>query len=1056
MTFETYFNYLMASKIFWLLLVMILSISTFGFWICSILIISFMTSITGFVVTSYYEKNRRIYINFNSARQKPKRRPLPILGIPKVVSQMNSFPDCPKYDQRLTGSNEIDEPLQEIIIYILRDFIQSWYKSVSSNEDFLIDLNEMCRRMINNFSNNAKQVNWLSFFTQGVVEEFTSHLRLYRHAELIVKKKQKEKLNNPPSIESVFFDLETNAEGSICRENVCTSSESEIAYMRYISDVVLYLLLPPDDFNNRVLKQCLREVLLCSVLQPLISQFSDPDVINQNLIWMCKDHPLSSKSLLSVLRRTDNNEELNAFFQICKHELKVQNAKDTGDKDEMKKYMRSIMFVQNIARQRYDKLVGLSKVADTDFSEFYLERDCTDSPHLGNSAKLVSLPFDVILNNNIALHYFTQYLINIEAEGYVFLYHNIESFRTTVGLLAEDILPDQQSINEKLRDLALQIFDTHLGANATSRVNLDETLLRKLLSRLKTETITETCFDEVQEKVYEILENEFYLTGFKDSKQYVKLLAELDLLHDLNSSSDIDSLSSSKSEEEEKFNCDTVVPTDEEMLNELLSVEISPEDFDFPDISSGPLLEEAKEIGTLYAEVHSTGITHHAGRTFAVYAISVCHQRIDGPEEKWFVIRRYSEFYDFHELLVSKYPVLASYNFPPKKPFNNLSRQLMEKRRHMLNGFIQFLLSPEMLAVCDGLNLLVYNFLQPNVSENKKKSFIRSVVNPFKTSVKTVSQIVKMVPDTFFELKGGLVRNFFRNSEIDSCDVPDGKFLPFKDSRAEDIPFRIILLLMDEVFNLRNKDLWFRRRIMALLRQIIKTMQGGAINRKIKEYIRGLTSVTQIAEWLKILCASVWPDGVLAGPSPERDQNTKLRTCIAAKTLLFSAIPDELKHIIGYETSFKGAMLIFNMFQYPSLNRRLLFVLLENFLTVLFPENKMPELFEKLHLPSDRLKKVYTASVDKINRDQQTSQGITKVIETKPNEDFETKLNEVKEKPNVKVRKEPKNKLSFQCLSQQNSLPSPKPKRRKKSVEKAIFYTELPEKEDAVILPLSR
>lgn len=48
------------------------------------------------------------------------------------------------------------------------------------------------------------------------------------------------------------------------------------------------------------------------------------------------------------------------------------------------------------------------------------------------------------------------------------------------------------------------------------------------------------------------------------------------------------------------------------------------------------------------------GITHHAGRTFAVYAISVSHHRMEGPEEKWFVVRRYSEFYDFHEMLIEK------------------------------------------------------------------------------------------------------------------------------------------------------------------------------------------------------------------------------------------------------------------------------------------------------------------------------------------------------------------------------------------------------------------
>lgn len=37
--------------------------------------------------------------------------------------------------------------------------------------------------------------------------------------------------------------------------------------------------------------------------------------------------------MLGVLRRTDNKEELTAFRQITKHEMKVQNSKDTGDKD---------------------------------------------------------------------------------------------------------------------------------------------------------------------------------------------------------------------------------------------------------------------------------------------------------------------------------------------------------------------------------------------------------------------------------------------------------------------------------------------------------------------------------------------------------------------------------------------------------------------------------------------------------------------------------------------------------------------------------------------------
>ncbi|PRD34344.1 UNVERIFIED_CONTAM: Snx13 [Trichonephila clavipes] len=497
------------------------------------------------------------------------------------------------------------------------------------------------------------------------------------------------------------------------------------------------------------------------------------------------------------------------------------------------------------------------------------------------------------------------------------------------------------------------------------------------------------------------------------------------------------------------------------MLNELLTAEIQT-DFDFPDMSSGPVSDENKEVGILFAEVHSTGITHHAGRTFAVYAISVSHFRADGSEDKWFIVRRYSEFYDFHEAITSKFPLLASFNFPSKKPFNNLTRQLMEKRRHMLNEFIQFILSSEILAVCDGLKIMVYNFLQPNVTEKAKKSFIRSVgtfVNPIKSSVKTVGHFARLVPDTFFELKVGFFKTFFKNHEVDSNN--EIKPVIFKENRADDIPFRIMLLLMDEVFNLRNKDLWFRRRIMALLRQIIKTMQGGAINRKIKDYVQGMTSATQIAEWLKLLSKSIWPDGKLAATAPDRDFNTKMRTRMLAKMLLFSAIPDELKHIIGYETSYKGAMLIFNLFQYPSLNRRLLLVLFESFLKNLFPNNKFPELFKKLHSESTSLVSAQNISMEKIDNDQLTLQDTPKIPEIVSHspeiEKKSSKTNppEIKDKLKTKVRKEPKSNFFLECLPQSN-MSSPVSKKRKKSVESAIFYTDFGKEEDSVILPLRR
>jgi len=47
----------------------------------------------------------------------------------------------------------------------------------------------------------------------------------------------------------------------------------------------------------------------------------------------------------------------------------------------------------------------------------------------------------------------------------------------------------------------------------------------------------------------------------------------------------------------------------------------------------------------------------------------------------------------------------------------------------------------------------------------------------------------------------------------------------------DSIPLHIMLLLMDEVFDLKNRNQWLRRRIVAILQQIAKTMFGDSINR---------------------------------------------------------------------------------------------------------------------------------------------------------------------------------------------------------------------------------
>lgn len=71
------------------------------------------------------------------------------------------------------------------------------------------------------------------------------------------------------------------------------------------------------------------------------------------------------------------------------------------------------------------------------------------------------------------------------------------------------------------------------------------------------------------------------------------------------------------------------------------------------------------------------------------------------------------------------------------------------------------------------------------------------------------------------------------------------------DFSPDSIPLRVILLFVDEVFGLRARNQWFRRRLVAFLRQFVHAAFGSSINRKIIDLVYWLTSGEQVAEYLR-------------------------------------------------------------------------------------------------------------------------------------------------------------------------------------------------------------
>lgn len=58
-------------------------------------------------------------------------------------------------------------------------------------------------------------------------------------------------------------------------------------------------------------------------------------------------------------------------------------------------------------------------------------------------------------------------------------------------------------------------------------------------------------------------------------------------------------------------------------------------------------------------------------------------------DEEWNVYRRYSQFYGLHKLLKKNYPIIRTFDFPPKKTIGNRDAKLVQERRKRLEHYLR-------------------------------------------------------------------------------------------------------------------------------------------------------------------------------------------------------------------------------------------------------------------------------------------------------------------------------------------------------------------------------
>ena len=177
-----------------------------------------------------------------------------------------------------------------------------------------------------------KNIDWIPFLTTRLVDDVASHVRLFKKAKFAEKTQEANGNGKIVDLESLFFDAEVAMETNLCRDLASSIQQEELDYLQRISEILLFLLLKEQDFNAVPFRAIAREILVNDILKPTLDLVSDPDFINQTLVWLYQDYKIKNDIFLTSIRTSENMEELLAAREMVAKEVSFIRSNDSKGK----------------------------------------------------------------------------------------------------------------------------------------------------------------------------------------------------------------------------------------------------------------------------------------------------------------------------------------------------------------------------------------------------------------------------------------------------------------------------------------------------------------------------------------------------------------------------------------------------------------------------------------------------------------------------------------------------------------------------------------------------
>jgi len=192
-----------------------------------------------------------------------------------------SFPDL--YPE----SPVVSAALNDILVMIIRDFVLTWYKELSSSPSFPMAASSVLHASLETLRNRAAGIDISDLVVKRILPKVTAHIEQFRHSEVALRGAGLERrLTQSEELDLLLASrYASKGVGKLhpAIENLSTTftKQTEEMHLRQLVERALPFVLPDKEARSKALMIVVREIVTCTVLYPVMDMVSDPDFWNR-------------------------------------------------------------------------------------------------------------------------------------------------------------------------------------------------------------------------------------------------------------------------------------------------------------------------------------------------------------------------------------------------------------------------------------------------------------------------------------------------------------------------------------------------------------------------------------------------------------------------------------------------------------------------------------------------------------------------------------------------------------------------------------------------------